>query len=70
MKFVSVMMIAVALSGCGIMQHNREVAERRAQMNADAARCRGGDEQACKVYQIEVQRCAVPIAAESICQEW
>ena len=61
---------SLGLTGCGIIQHNREVADRQAQVKADAQACRTGDQNACKVYEVEVSRCASPFAADPICHEW
>jgi hypothetical protein len=68
-RIIVTAVIAVALTGCGAVQHWRKQEELSAQITADANRCRQGDPNACRLYQLEIQRCSV-LSTDPVCQNW
>jgi hypothetical protein len=69
---ILVISVALALSGCGLAKHyqnDQAKAELSAQITADGNRCRAGDQNACRLYQMEIQRCSI-LSTDPICQNW
>jgi hypothetical protein len=68
-RIVVTAVLVPALTGCGAVQHWRKQEELSAQITADASRCRLGDQNACRLYEGEIQRCSI-LSTDPICQNW
>jgi hypothetical protein len=67
MRIIVTAALVAALNGCGAVQHWRKQEELSAQITADADRCRQGNQNACRLYLMEIQRCSL-LSTDPVCQ--
>lgn len=66
MKWIAIT-AALALYGCGYIQHEQARSALSQQITADGDACRKGDQNACHMYQMEIQRCSI-LSTDPVCQ--
>ena len=71
-RIIALVALALSLTGCGLAKHYQNEQARTelsTQVTADANRCRQGDQNACRLYEKEIQRCVL-FATDPVCQNW